>query len=99
MIRVLAREPFVAATIDTVTLWDLPLNTSAELIGFTDTLSDRYRGRLQEFGFHSGEEISCQQQPGFSAPRVFRVSNATYCLDQELAEQVLVRPLGASPDA
>ena len=99
MIRVLAREPFVAATIDTLTLWDLPLNTPAELIGFTYTLSDRYRGRLQEFGFHSGEEISCQQQPGFSAPRVFRVSNATYCLDQELAEQVLVRPLGASPDA
>ena len=99
MIRVLAREPFVAATIDTLTLWDLPLNTPAELIGFTYTLSDRYRGRLQEFGFHSGAEISCQQQPGFGAPRVFRVSNATYCLDQELAEQVLVRPVGASPDA
>ena len=99
MIRVLAREPFVAATIDTLTLWDLPLNTPAELIGFTYTLSDRYRGRLQEFGFHSGEEISCQQQPGFGAPRVFRVSNATYCLDQELAEQVVVRPVGASPDA
>jgi Fe2+ transport system protein FeoA len=99
MIRVLAREPFVAATIDTLTLWDLPLNMPAELIGFTDTLSDRYRGRLQEFGFHSGEEISCQQQPGFGAPRVFRVSNATYCLDQELAEQVVVRPVGASPDA
>jgi len=99
MIRVLAREPFVAATIDTLTLWDLPLNTPAELIGFTDILSDRYCGRLQEFGFHSGEEISCQQQPGFGAPRVFRVSNATYCLDQELAEQVVVRPVGASPDA
>ena len=99
MIRVLAREPFVAATIDNLTLWDLPLNTSAELIGFTDTLSDRYRGRLQEFGFHSGEEISCQQQPGFGAPRVFRVSNATYCLDQELAEQVLVRLVGAFPNA
>jgi len=27
------------------------------------------------------------------------VSNATYCLDQELAEQVLVRPVGASPHA
>ena len=99
MIRVLAREPFVAATIDTLTLWDLPLNTPAELIGFTYTLSDRYRGRLQELGFHSGEEISCQQQPGFGAPRVFRVSNATYCLVQELAEQVLVRPVRASPDA
>ena len=99
MIRVLAREPFVAATTDTSTLWDLPPNTPAELVGFTETLSARYRGRLQEFGFHPGEQISCQQQPGFGAPRVFRVSNATYCLDQELAEQVLVRPVGVSPDA
>ena len=94
-----AREPFSAAPIDTLTLWYLPLNMPAGLIGFTDTLSDRYRGRLHEFGFHSGEEISCQQQPGFGAPRVFRVSNATYCLDQELAEQVLVRPVGAPPNA
>ena len=99
MIRVLLRELFVAAKIDTLTLWNLPINTPAELVGFTDTLSARYRGRLQEFGFHLGEEISCQQRPGFDAPRVFRVSNATYCLDQELAEQVLVRPVGAPPNA
>ena len=82
-----------------LTLWELPLNETAELIGFADSLSARYCGRLQEFGFHSGEQISCQQQPGFGAPRVFRVSNATYCLDRELAEQVLVRPMGASADA
>ena len=63
MIRVLAREPFVAATTDTLTLWDLPLNTPAELIGFTETLSARYRGRLQEFGFHSGEEFPASSSP------------------------------------
>ena len=82
-----------------LTLWELALNETAELIGFAESLSERYRGRLQEFGFHSGKEICCQQQPGFDAPRVFRVSNTTYCLDQELAEQVLVRPVGVSPDA
>ena len=99
MVRIKAREPFVAATTDTFTLWDLPPNTPAELVGFAETLSASYRGRLQEFGFHSGEEISCQQRPGFGAPRVFRVSNATYCLDQELAEQVLVRLVEGSPHA
>ncbi len=99
MIRVLLREAFVAAQTDIFTLWDLPLRTSAELVGFAASLSERYRGRLQEFGFHTGEEIRCQQQPGFGAPRVFRVSNATYSLDQELAEQVLVRPLGGSQGA
>jgi len=30
---------------------------------------------------------------------VFRVSNATYCLDRELAEQVLVRRAGGTPHA
>jgi len=102
MIRVLAREPFVAATTDTLTLctlWDLPLNTPAELVGFTDSLHSRYRGRLQEFGFHSGEEISCLHQPGFGAPRVFRVSNATYSLDRELAEKVLVTRLAGEANA
>ena len=82
-----------------ITLWDLPPHAAAELIGFAESLGERYRGRLQEFGFHSGEEIRCQQQPGFGAPRVFRVSNATYCLDRELAEQVLVRPAEGEPSA
>lgn len=89
----------MAAQTDIFTLWDLPLRASAELVGFAASLSERYRGRLQEFGFHAGEEICCQQQPGFGAPRVFRVSNATYSLDQDLAEQVLVRPIGGSQGA
>lgn len=81
----------MASKPDTLTLWELPLYASATLEGFAGSLNERYRGRLQEFGFHAGERISCQQRPGFGAPRVFRVSNATYSLDRELAEQVLVK--------
>jgi Fe2+ transport system protein FeoA len=81
----------VASKPDTLTLWELPLYASATLEGFAGSLSERYRGRLQEFGFHAGERISCLQRPGFGAPRVFRVSNATYSLDRELAGQVLVK--------
>ena len=84
---------------ETFSLWDLPLHTSAQLVGFSATLQDRYQGRLQEFGFHTGEEISCLHQPGFGAPRVFRVSNATYSLDRELAEQVLVTRLAGEANA
>jgi Fe2+ transport system protein FeoA len=83
----------VASKPDTLTLWELPLYASATLEGFAGSLSERYCGRLQEFGFHAGERISCQQRPGFGAPRVFRVSNATYSLDRELAEQVLAKPI------
>ena len=76
-----------------MTLWELPLYGPAMLEGFAPSLNERYRGRLQEFGFHVGEIISCQHRPGFGAPRVFRVSNATYSLDREVAEQVLVNPV------
>jgi len=76
---------------DMLSLWDLPLHASGVLVGFAPELADRYRGRLQEYGFHLGERISCQHQPGFGAPRVYRVSNATYSLDRELAALVLVK--------
>jgi Fe2+ transport system protein FeoA len=90
MIRVLSRERPVVDESQTINLWELPMHTAAVLIGFCPELSGRYRGRLQEFGFHAGETITCQHQPAFGAPRVYRVSNATYSLDRELALQVLV---------
>ena len=89
----------MAANLDTFSLWDLPLHTSAQLVGFSAKLQDRYQGRLREFGFRTGEEVSCLHQPGFGAPRVFRVSNATYSLDRELSEQVLVTRLAGHANA
>ena len=74
MIRVLAREPFVAATTDTFTLctlWDLPLNTPAELVEFTDTLSARYRGRLQEFGSTWARKFPASSSPDLVRPGYF----------------------------
>ena len=79
---------------ETMNLWELPPRTNAILVGFSPALEDRYRGRLQEYGFHAGETITCQHQTGFGAPRVYRVSNATYSLDRELALQVLVSVSG-----
>ena len=67
------------------------MHASGVLMWFDPALSDRYRGRLQEFGFHLGEQVCCQHRTGFGAPRVYRVSNATYSLDQELAEHILVQ--------
>ncbi|MEK9989739.1 MAG: FeoA family protein [Halieaceae bacterium] len=80
----------MVAESQTMNLWELPTRTEAVLVGFAPALAERYRGRLLEFGFHTGEKIVCQHQPGFGAPRVYRVSNATYSLDRELALQVLV---------
>ena len=75
------------------------MHASGVLMGFDPGLSDRYRGRLQEFGFHLGEQVCCQHRTGFGAPRVYRVSNATYSLDQELAEHILVQLVVSEPQA
>lgn len=81
----------------TISLWDLKARETAELVGFSPALADAYRGRLQEFGFHPGEQVACQLMPGFGSPRVYQVSNATYSLDRELAELIQVKRL-ESPD-
>ena len=75
------------------------MHASGVLMGFDPALSDRYRGRRQEFGFHLGEQVCCQHRTGFGAPRVYRVSNATYSLDQELAEHILVQLVVSEPQA
>ena len=72
MIGVLAREPFVAATTDTSTLSDWPLNAPAELVGLAETLSARYCGRLQEFDFRRG--------------KIFPISNARGLMRRGLSE-------------
>jgi Fe2+ transport system protein FeoA len=43
-----------------------------------------------EFGFHAGERVVCLQSPAFGAPRVYRVNNTVYSLDDEVASHVLV---------
>ncbi len=87
------------STVKPVCLWALPARMSGVLVGFDPALPERYRGRLQEFGFHLGEQVRCQHRTGFGAPRVYRVSNATYSLDQELAEHILVRLIESDPHA
>ena len=43
-----------------------------------------------EFGFYPGETVSCLQSPAFGAPKVFRVNNTIYSLDDEIADHILV---------
>ena len=44
-----------------------------------------------EFGFHPGESVTCVQSLAFGAPKIFRVSNTIFSLDDEVATHVLVR--------
>jgi Fe2+ transport system protein FeoA len=49
-----------------------------------------------EFGFHPGESVSCLHSLAFGAPKVYRVSNTVYSLDDEVATHVLVRITSSS---
>ena len=72
-------------------LWSLRSGDRCEILGFDEKLDERYRIRLMEFGFHPGELVSCLQSLAFGAPKVYRVSNTVYSLDDEVATRVLVR--------
>lgn len=72
-------------------LWSLETGDHCEILGYDDALDEKYRIRLMEFGFHPGELVSCLQSLAFGAPKVYRVSNTVYSLDDEVASHVLVK--------
>ena len=74
-----------------VTLWSLQAGDRCRILGYDGVLADAYRIRLMEFGFHPGEVVSCLQSPAFGAPKVYRVNNTVYSLDDEVASHVQVR--------
>ncbi len=80
---------------NSIPLWALAKGQRAAIHGFSGALADSYRQRLTEMGFHSGEIVTCLLRPAFGAPRVYRVSNTVYSLDQDVAAHVLMQPLAA----
>ncbi len=79
-----------------VSLWSLKAGDQCRILGYDNALADAYRIRLMEFGFHPGETVVCLQSPAFGAPKVYRVSNTVYSLDDEVASHVQVQVVGAS---
>lgn len=74
-----------------LSLWALKTGDHCEILGYDDALDEKYRIRLMEFGFHHGESVSCLHSLGFGAPKVYRVSNTVYSLDDEVATHILVK--------
>lgn len=75
----------------TATLWSLKAGEQCEILAYDDALAAPYRVRMMEFGFHPGEKVTCLQAPRLGAPKVYRVSNTVFSLDDEVATHVLVR--------
>jgi Fe2+ transport system protein FeoA len=78
-----------------LTLWSLKAGERCEILAYDDALAPKYRVRLMEFGFHPGESVTCLQAPALGAPRVYRVSNTIFSLDDEVAAHVRVRRLAS----
>ena len=71
-------------------LWSLRAGDRGQITGFADALTENYRIRLMELGFHPGETVSCLQAPAFGAPKVYRVANTVFSLDNEVADHITV---------
>jgi Fe2+ transport system protein FeoA len=71
-----------------MTLWDLKQGTSATVQSFVSSLESSYRTRLSELGFHPGENISCVLSPSLGAPKLYRVNNSVYSLDDSVASLI-----------
>jgi Fe2+ transport system protein FeoA len=74
----------------TQTLWSLRSGDKCEIVDYDGALAEPYRVRLMELGFHPGESVVCLQAPSFGAPKVYRVSNTVFSLDEEVADHVQV---------
>lgn len=72
-------------------LWALDKGQSGAIEGFDEALREEYRIRLMELGFHPGEIVACMQAPALGAPRVYRVANTVFSLDDQVAQFVRVR--------
>ena len=69
-------------------LWSLKAGEQGHISGYDDALPENYRVRMMELGFHLGEQVTCLQAPAFGAPKVFRVANTIFSLDDEVATHI-----------
>ena len=71
-------------------LWSLQAGERCRIEGYDEALAESYRVRMMELGFHPGETVSCVQSPAMGAPKVYRVSNTMFSLDDEVAAHIAV---------
>ena len=77
----------------TTSLWSLRAGDRCRITGYDESLAESYRIRLMELGFHPGEAVYCLQTPALGAPKVFRVANTVFSLDDEVAAHIDVEIL------
>ena len=83
-------HPDPAPEVPAKTLWDLAQDKRCRIESFNSSLDEAYRVRLMELGFHPGEIVTCMYTPKLGAPRLYRVHNTVYSLDDDVAGMILI---------
>lgn len=71
-----------------LTLWQLPVKTSATVVNLSASLSEHVLARLHEMGVEIGREISCIRRGPFNGPIVLEMGGSVFALEKELAAQI-----------
>ncbi len=77
------------STLTIKNLWHLDSGQSARMTGFDEKLDPRYRDRVEQLGFRPSVKVSCIKAPAFGAPKVYRVNNSVFSLEDSIASMVL----------
>lgn len=70
------------------TLWQLEAGETCRINNYGEDLDENYSNRLKDLGFHVGQEIECLQSPSLGAPKIFKLNNSIYALDNEVAKEI-----------
>jgi Fe2+ transport system protein FeoA len=76
-------------------LWQLKKGDRCVITSFDAAMQPRYKTRLTELGFRPGADIFCTVSPRLGAPKLYRVANAVYSLEKQIAELVGTKSQGA----
>ena len=73
---------------DKKTLWNLLKGEQCSIQGFNPALDSNYCVRLTELGFLPEAVVTCQTAPKFGAPKLYRVNDTIYSLDDDITKFV-----------
>lgn len=72
------------------TLWEVPANKQAHIVGFSEHLTGKLPQRLSEMGFTQGQYVECLRRTPFNGPIIVSVQDCVYSIDRNLAQSIHV---------
>jgi Fe2+ transport system protein FeoA len=71
-------------------LWNLKVNQSAVVSGFSTKLAESFVSRLSALGFRNGQKVLCLGETPFGGPRIFQIGDSVFSLAGDLATGIVI---------